>query len=268
MVSLYKMWIPIFLLLLASYGVGVGKEMVLDRICDYRRLGGSTEGCPIRSTRWSEAAKAILPQNIGNIVLYLASEIANLDTMGLEFTPILKTSANSAKLSGPVFSLQPVLYNRPSLEYFSHPPIVVGAVFKGPMQSYFASDGVYSRAGFTAQTSQAELVIYGDRELMMDPDNPMYSDRNFIVLNAIDYLRGDESMIRIRSRSIQTSFLDVREYMERKNMLWGRSRQDREKHQANRHNRKCCNTSNVAYGGNRSLLDGEEKENYEGDKKV
>lgn len=208
--------------MLASYGIGVNKEMVLDLSCDNRRLGGSTNvPYPIYPVvRGSESH--ITTQNIGNIVLYLASEIANLDTMGLEFTPILKTSANSAKLSGPVFDLQPVLYNRPSLEYFSHPPIVVGAVFKGPMQSYFASDEVYnSRAGFTAQTSQAELVIYGDRELMMDPDNPMYSDRNFIVLNAIDYLRGDESMIRIRSRSIQTSFLDVREYMERKNMLWG-----------------------------------------------
>jgi len=208
--------------MLASYGVGLGRELVLDLNSDSRRLGGSTDVPYPFYPVVRGGDDNIITRNISGIALYLASEVSNLDTLDLSYTPILKTSPYSNKLRGPNFPIEQVLQTVPRYEIYNHPPITVGAIFKGDLPSYFAGDPVYSqRPGFVPKSQASELIVYGDRELMMDPDNPRYADRNFIVFNAIDYLRGDESMINIRSRSIQTSFLDVREYMERTNMLWG-----------------------------------------------
>lgn len=208
--------------MLASYGIGLGRELVLDINSDLRRLGGSVDVPYPFYPVVRGGNENIITRNIDGIALYLASEVSNLDTLGLKYTPILKTSAYSNKLRGPNFPIEQVLQTVPRYEIYNHPPITVGAIFKGDLPSYFAGDPVYSqRPGFVPKSKDSELIVYGDRELIMDPDNPRYGDRNFIVFNAIDYLRGDESMINIRSRSIRTSLLDVREYMERTNMLWG-----------------------------------------------
>ncbi|MEF3695156.1 MAG: GldG family protein, partial [Candidatus Cloacimonadota bacterium] len=124
--------------MLASYGIGMGRELVLDINSDTRRLGGST-GVPYPFYPVVRGGnESIITRNIDGIALYLASEVSNLDTLGLEYTPILRTSAYSSKLPGPNFPIEQVLQAIPRYELYNHPPITVGAIFKGELPSYFA----------------------------------------------------------------------------------------------------------------------------------
>jgi ABC-type uncharacterized transport system involved in gliding motility auxiliary subunit len=66
-----------------------------------------------------------------------------------------------------------------------------------------------------------KIVIFGDRELYVDPDKPIYENRYQIILNAVDWLMGREDMINIRSRHLQESILDIAYYMHKNNLLWG-----------------------------------------------
>ncbi|MDZ4182704.1 MAG: GldG family protein, partial [Candidatus Cloacimonadaceae bacterium] len=206
--------------LLQHYGIMIHPNMVLDRVCDERQGRGMGQRVPYPIYPVVRGGdKNRITKNMDNIVLYLASEIALIDSVNLKMEKILETSANSGSLLGPVFSVEQIIFGAQGLDFLNQPPKTVGAHFTGKFKSYFANEPELQAPGHINETDQAEIILYGDRELFMDPDKADYMDRSYIVLNAIDHFLGRDSMIRIRSRNLQTSILSIPLYMYQKGIM-------------------------------------------------
>lgn len=213
--------------LLESYGIVLGRDMILDMQSAKQPGAMGQPGSAITFIPIVRGStRNIITKNMKDIMILFGSEIGIMDSTNLAYEPILSTSANSALIPAPGFDVDPKMIQMPDPAFYAHPPVTIGALIKGKLRSYFADDPVYSkRPGFIAKNDKAELVIYGDRELIMDSKEAEFNNRNFIVLNAIDYLQNNLAMIGIRSRSIQESYLDVYDFMYRKDLLWGKPEQ-------------------------------------------
>ncbi|MDP2172177.1 MAG: Gldg family protein [Candidatus Cloacimonadaceae bacterium] len=200
--------------LLEHYGILIHPNLVLDRVCDERRGRGMGQSIPYPIypvVRGGDKSK--ITKNMDNIVLYLASEIALLDSVNLKMEKILQTSANSGTMLGPVFEVESIIFAPQGAAFLNQPPKTVGAHFKGKLTSYFSKNPELWAKDHINATDKAEIIIFSDRELFMDPDKAEYMDRSFIVLNAIDHFLNRDSMIKIRSRNLQTSILSIPLYM-------------------------------------------------------
>jgi|BioPla2DNA2_1021312.scaffolds.fasta_scaffold11983_4 ABC-type uncharacterized transport system involved in gliding motility auxiliary subunit len=202
--------------LLAHYGVLIEPNMVLDSRCSEGQGRGLGEYIPypiFPVVRGMDDSP--ITRNTDNTLLYFASEITALDSINIEFEPILQTSASSGILRGPVFNIEPVMTR--GLSYpLNDPPVTVAAKVSGKLTSFFARDPAMQKPGFVAERKDAEFIVFGDSELFMDPDDPLYLNRGFVVLNAIDYFMDNLSMIQIRTRNLAPSVLRMDYYMYKK----------------------------------------------------
>ena len=87
------------------------------------------------------------------------------------------------------------------------------------MESYFKGKPQAQYPDFVSAVQDGKRVIFGDRELYIDPDKPIYENRYQLILNAVDWLLERNDMINIRSRHLQNSILDIEEYMHKNNLL-------------------------------------------------
>lgn len=201
--------------LLQHYGIVIHPNMILDRNSVIGQGQGLGAQMPypfipvVRSVRGNSVTG-----DTGDIVLYFTSEVTARDSMGLQFEPMLQTSSQSGRLVEP-FNLEAVVTQQSENEYLNLPPITVGGRFFGTARSYFAGSEYSQRPGFVAESKDVEVIVLGDRELSLDPENaePQYLNRTFLVLNSIDYMLGNKSMIKIRTRSMRSSILDIRVFM-------------------------------------------------------
>ena len=205
--------------LLAHYGVMIHPNMVLDSRCSEGQGRGLGDYIPypiFPVVRGMDGSP--ITRNTDNTLLYFASEITALDSINIEFEPILQTSAESARLLGPTFNIEPVM--RQGFGYpLNDPPITVAAKVSGKLTSFFAHDPAMQKPGFVAQRKDAQFIVFGDSELFVDPEDPLYINRSFVVLNAIDHFMDNHSMIQIRTRNMAPSFLSMYDYMYRKQMI-------------------------------------------------
>ncbi|HNQ43840.1 MAG TPA: Gldg family protein, partial [Candidatus Cloacimonadota bacterium] len=211
--------------LLEHYGAKLSEDVVLDYVCDIRQAGiGNMLHFPMYPiVRGSDHP---ITRNIENVILYLASGISNVKREGITFEPLIITSMNSDWLKAPDFDLDPELFSNPSQDDFTEGPIVVGALLKGNFKSFFTgSEIAQADPDFIAESPQTELVVFGDKELVVNPDKQEYNERNYIVLNAIDYLTDRPSMIFIRSRHLSSSLLNIRYFMYKNELVWGNQEQ-------------------------------------------
>ncbi|MDZ4121919.1 MAG: Gldg family protein, partial [Candidatus Cloacimonadaceae bacterium] len=200
--------------LLEHYGVQIRRNIVLDLVCDVQRMG-LYDRIPFPVFPVVRGTESIITKNMNNIVLYLTSVVApSRDTLSISFEPLLRTSYNSNVITGPVYEMNSYIMNRPTPDMFPMPPQTVGAHFKGDISSYFVNSDIDLPAGFVSEAKGAEIIVFADRELVVDIDNPLFHTRWYIILNALDYFMGNPSMIDIRSRSIQSSVFNLRVYLE------------------------------------------------------
>lgn len=209
--------------MLESYGIKLGSDMVFDLQCAQQPSGIGQAPVPVTFLPMLRGSTTnIITKDMKDIMILLGSEITVTDSVSLKIEPILQTSPASAKVPGPQYDVDPRMIQRPDPSLFSLPPITLGAVITGDIRSYFADDPAYNkRPGFKPRNKDAKLVLFGDRELIMDANEPEYNSRQFVILNAVDYLQDNFSMINIRSRSIRASYLDIADYMQRKDLMWG-----------------------------------------------
>ncbi len=206
--------------LLSHYGITIRDNMVLDEECDQRQVGLG-KYMPFKFYPIARGADGHpVSQGMRNIVLYFTSEIALRDTINLKWQPLLITSGKSGKIPGPNYDVRSLLEPKPGEKPLQQPPITVGGLATGKFTSYFATHPFAQRPGFKAGTSKGEIIVLGDRELIVDPDKPEFLNRCFIILNAIDYFSGNSSMISIRNRTAASSSLDIGYYLYRKGKMY------------------------------------------------
>lgn len=202
------------------YGVRFDDAVAMDIFCDIRQMGTETS-LPFPIYPVLRGSEHPITRNISGIVMYMPTGIGAIKREGLKYTSILTTSPNSALLPGPDYVLSTQLFQDLDPELFKSPPITLGGVVEGRMQSYFNGKPESKQPGFVSETKQGKLVIFGDRELYIDSDKREYAERHYIVLNAVDWLLGRDSMLSIRSRHLQSSILNIQYYMEKKEIIWG-----------------------------------------------
>lgn len=207
--------------LLEHYGLVLSDDIVLDLQCDIRQVGlGNMLHYPMYPVL--RGSSHPITQNMDNIVLYLASGISFNGKEGVSFEPILLTSQHSGWMKAPEFEISQELFSDPSYEDFPAGPITTGAIASGSFDSYFTDTALAEAdADFTAKSPALSLVIFGDKELVIDPDQSQFDEHSNVILNAIDYLIGRESMIHIRSRHLSSSLLSVPRFMQKAGLIWG-----------------------------------------------
>ncbi|PKN72400.1 MAG: hypothetical protein CVU50_07445 [Candidatus Cloacimonetes bacterium HGW-Cloacimonetes-3] len=207
---------------LENYGVKLDTNIAMDVFCDIRGVGVDTT-MPFPIYPVLRGSQHLITRNISNIVMYLANGISFTNTPGMKFAPILQSSSSSGYLMAPDYRLDPSVFQNPDESLFSLPPITLGAIVEGKAESYFKDKQEAKSPGFVAKNDDYCMVIFGDRELSIDSDKDIYADRNYIVMNAVDWLLKRDSMISMRSRHMQRSILDIPYYMQKKDMVWGDS---------------------------------------------
>ena len=202
------------------YGIRIDDAVAMDILCDIRQMGTETS-LPFPIYPVLRGSEHPITRNISGIVMYMPTGIGAIKKDGVKYTSVLTTSPNSAILPGPDYVLSAQLFQDLDPELFRNPPITLGGIVEGRMQSYFAGKPESKQPGFVAETDRGRLVIFGDRELYIDSDKREYAERHYIVLNAVDWLLGRDSMLNIRSRHLQSSILNIQYYMEKKDIVWG-----------------------------------------------
>lgn len=207
--------------LLAHYGFQLSDDMVLDMYCDQQQQGlGNMVSYPMNPVL--RGGSHPITQNMDNIVMYLASGISFSGKAGISFEPILQSSVQSGWIKAPEFKVEPELYYNPAYELFTAGPINLAAILSGSFDSYFTgSEFAKTDPGFVAKSPKLKMVLFGDKELIVDSNDSAYDQRGNIVLNALDYLLGRDSMIHIRSRHLSSSLLSVPRFMQKLGIAWG-----------------------------------------------
>ncbi len=207
--------------LLEHYGFELSDDVVLDIYCDEQQLGlGNMVNYPMYPVlRGSDHQ---ITQNIDNIILYLASGISFTRREGVNFEPILQTSMYSGWMIAPEFEITQDMIKNPSLDDFSAGAITTGAILTGSFESYFIGSELATQdPNFIPRSPELKMILFSDKELVIDPEKARYDERSNIILNALDYLTGRESMIKIRSRHLTSSVLSVPRFMSRLGIDWG-----------------------------------------------
>ncbi|GAB1467436.1 hypothetical protein MASR2M64_01040 [Candidatus Cloacimonadota bacterium] len=205
---------------LRNYGIEIDKNLAMDIFCDIRGVGVDTS-IPFPIYPILRGSNHPITRNISDIIMYLTNGISFTKAAGLKFLPILESSVNSGILMGPDYPMDPSLFRNPDPDLFSHPPITLGAIVEGKASSYFKDKQQFQAPGFIAQNDNFRMVVLGDRELSIDSDKNIYADRNYVILNAVDWLLKRDSMLAIRSRHLQQSILDIPYYINKHDYLWG-----------------------------------------------
>jgi len=207
--------------MIEHYGFRLSDDVVLDMYNDKQQVGlGNMVNYPMYPVQ--RGSDHMITQNIDNIIMYLASGISFARREGVSFEPILQTSPYSGWMRAPEFEISQDLIYSPTLEDFSAGSITTGALLKGAFNSYFAdSDLADDDPDFVSSSPQIQMVLFGDKELVINTDREIYNDRVNIILNALDYLTERDSMIHIRSRHLSSSPLSVTRFMREIGIDWG-----------------------------------------------
>lgn len=209
-----------FFMFLEHFGVRIDKNIAMDIFCDLRGMGVDTT-MPFPIYPVLRGSQHPITRNLADIVMYLSNGLEFTNTPGQKFMSILQTSNSSGLVMAPEFRLEQSLFQNPDPKTFSLPPIVLGAIAEGRAESYFSNRPELHAPDHKSETDEYKLVVFGDRDLVIDSDKSIYADRNYIVLNAVDWLLERDSMISIRSRHLQRSIMDIAYYMHKNDIIWG-----------------------------------------------
>ncbi len=206
--------------LMEHYGIKIERNLILDIVCDIQRMG-MYERVPFPIFPVATGTNHPITRNMNDIPMYLTSGISQIGNIpGQEFIPLLRTSHNSAIVSGPDYRIEPFIMQRPTPEMFSQPSQTLGALFTANLSSYYTESVSPLPEDYVPSVKNAGIIVFADRELTVDIDNPIFQNRWYIVLNALDHFLGNQSMIPIRSRSIQSSFFSLRAFLEGFDLLY------------------------------------------------
>jgi len=200
--------------LMKHYGVNIHRNMVLDLNCDIQSMG-MYDRVPYPMFPITSGTKnSIVAKDMNYIVMYIASQISTVnDSLAHKLIPQITTSHTSAILSGPTYDLESYVMRRPTPDMFPLPPQTVAALYKSDLISYFETQNYPLPQNYRSSVKGAEIMFFGDRELVVETEHPLYGTRWYAVLNALDYFLDNDSMIKIRSRSIRGSSFNLRNFL-------------------------------------------------------
>ena len=222
--------------MLFNYGVRLNRNLLLDRTCAPIALMTGPRGNERQELLPWYFEPVLIPKSshpiVANVDPIHAEFISSIDTVeapGISKKVILTTSQYTRVLKSPVRVSFNIVSIDPNFGESNSPDQPVAVLLEGEFRSNFANrlapamleeskfdfreNGEFTRQLVIADGDIARNPVNADktkfRELGFDPivGKKVYGNREFLV-NAMNYLLGDESLINVRSRSVQVRKLD------------------------------------------------------------
>ncbi len=223
--------------LLFTYGVRLNRDLLLDRTCAPISLLTGPRGNERSELFPWYFAPILIPQSshpiVANVDPILSDFISSIDTIaakGVAKRVILTTSPYTRILKSPARVSLNIVSINPDFGSSNRPSQPVAVLLEGEFTSNFKNrlppeflqqdfldfkeKSIFTRQLIVADGDIARNPVSGDgtkfRPLGFDPvlGRKIYGNKEFLI-NAVNYLLGDASLINVRSRSIKVRKLDA-----------------------------------------------------------
>ncbi len=197
--------------LLSSYGINVKQNLVGDANCGQvnlsRRQGMFTMQTPVKYpfipiiSNFNEDADLVGNIEVMSLVFPSELDASNLPE-GITFTPLIYTSQNSKRVAAPRFDINVNNYMNKDLEtMLNEEAATLAGIYQGTFKSYFANQ---TDIPDNIKESQPTQIIYlADSEILLDDAGAGNKTNMEFVLNTLDTIVGDGSLIQLRSRGTE-----------------------------------------------------------------
>jgi gliding-associated putative ABC transporter substrate-binding component GldG len=154
--------------------------------------------------------KNIISKDLNTIAFFFASPInTNYQVPGVKVTPLLMTSHNTGQVTGPNFDINIQRFmDKRAISMLSGAPETLAALYEGTFRSNFPTPKA-NAGGFQAQTTNSKIILVADNDFIVETAGGQIPNNINFILNSIDYLAGDTSMIEVRSRNFIPSELSI-----------------------------------------------------------
>ncbi|MCA1762566.1 MAG: gliding motility-associated ABC transporter substrate-binding protein GldG [Cryomorphaceae bacterium] len=233
--------------LLFNYGVRLNRDLLIDRQCAPISLLTGPRGNERKEYFPWYFQPILVPEKahpiVANIDPVLTDFVSSIDTVeakGIKKTTLLSTSKYTRILKSPVRVSLNIVSIDPNFGEANRPHQPVGYLLEGEFQSNFKNrlppnfleeslfdfkeESEFTRMIVVADGDIAKNDVSPDgtktRELGFDPaaGRKIYGNKEFLI-NAVNYLLGDASLINVRSRSIQVRKLNE-QLVEQQRSVW------------------------------------------------
>lgn len=218
-----------------NYGARINPDLVQDLTCGPVPVFDGYQGNQPRFTRYPWVYDPLLISdnshlintNLDPIRTNFASSIDTIAVPGISKHVILKTSESSRVLKTPSrVSLQSAV-RKPSIERFNKKNIPIGVLLEGKFSSYYKNrvvdfklikDGKFSKMIVLSDANIIKNEVTREGRPYPLSVNKFYSDQYYdnkkFLMNAMNYLCGDQDLIPMRSRKIELRLLDKKKIKE------------------------------------------------------
>jgi len=215
---------------LANYGITIEPNLLADRISG--QIGIETQRGIFRMRnsvdypffpliqRFNE--DNIIVSRLEQVRMFFASELTyTADTTGAVnklFIPLMSTSNYTSVTPGPSFSL--AYQNNPAFLTLASYGRTVAGLLMGEMTSYFDGNPTDAGGAYTGATTAGQILVVSDGTFFSDEAGGSVPENLNFVINASDYLVGDQDLIEVRSREVTARPLEEISDGKRKTLKW------------------------------------------------
>lgn len=133
--------------------------------------------------------------------VFFVNEVGPVSGSAKRFEPLLLTSDKTGSIQGPFYQISPM--QNPMMHVFPFPSKVVAALVEGAGSSYFEDSVGYSnRPGFIRASEDVRMIVVTDNQFFNDKRAGGIEENAAFILNAIDFLSGDQELISIRAKDV------------------------------------------------------------------
>ena len=217
--------------MLFNYGVRINKNLLLDRTCaPISLLTGSKGNERSEFFPWY-FAPILIPEsshpivaNVDPVITEFISSIDTVEALGVTKKIILTTSEYTRILKSPARVSFNIVAIEPDFGNSNRPHQPVGVLLEGEFTSNFKNrlaPEMYKERllDFKESSTFTRMMVISDGDIVKNGVNPegtkwrplgydpvmqrkMYGNRELLI-NAVNYLLGDENLINVRSRSVK-----------------------------------------------------------------
>ncbi len=215
---------------LTNYGVTIEPNLLADRVSG--QIGVETQRGIFRMRnsvdypffpliqRFNE--DNIIVSGLEQVRMFFASEITSTAAAATDanrlFIPLMTTSDNTSVTPGPSFNL--AYQNNPAFLTLASYGRTVAGLLIGDMSSYFAVNPTDTGGAHINATASGQILVVSDGAFLSDEAGGSVPENLNFVINATDYLVGDQDLIEVRSREVTARPLKVLSDGTRKTLKW------------------------------------------------
>jgi len=199
--------------LLENYGIHIEQNLLVDKVCSQVAVESQRGIFRIRNAVDYPFFPVIQAFNEDHVIvegleqarLFFTSEVTSSipgERQGRAlFQPLMTTSDFTGVANGPMFNLG--YQDNPSMAQLNGAGRVAAGLLSGELHSYFTAESrPDSAAGHVGATQGGQILVVGDGAFLSDEAGGRVPENLNLLLNAVDYLVGDEELIVLRSREV------------------------------------------------------------------